>query len=122
MRRKVDGWARKALRQQIEIFGEDQVSLDSLWRAVASPSGHDPRSWADTAAPLLAGFATYCRRLDGETVADADPAPLLWIWRDGSKDPWFTGDVMTHEFIAWAYASYLDELQRIEPAACVAGP
>ncbi len=124
MRRKVDGWAKKALKQQIEIFGEDQVSLDSLWRAVASPCGHDPRSWADMANPLLAGFATYRRRLQGETDTDtdSDTTPLLWIWREGSKDPWLTGDVMTHEFIAWAYASYLDELSRTAPATCVAGP
>ena len=37
MTTKTSGWARTALRQQIEIFGEDQVSLDSLWRSVDSP-------------------------------------------------------------------------------------
>ena len=32
----------------------------------------------------------------------------MWIWEDESKDPWRTGDLMSHEFIAWAYATYLD--------------
>ena len=29
------GWAKLALRQQVEIFGGDHVSLDSLWRRSA---------------------------------------------------------------------------------------
>ncbi len=105
-----ESWARTILRQQVEIFGEEQVSLDSLWRAVGSPRGHDPRRWAELAAPLLAGYATYLGRLDGETDRAADPSRSLWIWRDDSKDPWRTGDLMTHELIASAYASYLDGL------------
>ena len=107
---KTNGWARSALRQQVEIFGEDQLSLDSLWRAVASPSGHDPRRWSELAAPLLAGFSIYLDRLDGEVDSTADPSRLLWIWKDESKDPWRTGDLMSHQFIAWAYATYLDAL------------
>ena len=59
MRIEKIGWARLALRQQVEIFGGDQVSLDSLWRSVASPAGHDPRSWSELAAPLLSGFSAY---------------------------------------------------------------
>lgn len=110
MGKKADGWARTALKQQVEIFGEDQVSLDSLWRSVASPSGHDPKHWSDLAAPLLSGFSAYLTRLDGDSDATADPSRTLWIWRDDSKDPWHTGDLMTHEFIARAYATYLDEL------------
>ncbi len=102
------GWARLALRQQVEIFGGHQVSLDSLWRAVASPDGHDPRRWSELAAPLLAGFSTYLERLDGETESTAGPVRLLWIWEDESKDPWRTGDLMSPEFIAWTYATYLD--------------
>jgi hypothetical protein len=107
-----DGWARTALKQQLEIFGEPQVSLDSLWRAVASPSGHDPRRWSDLAAPLVSGFAAYLNRIDGERDAESagDPSRILWVWNDESKDPWHTGDLMSHEFIAWAYASYLDVL------------
>jgi hypothetical protein len=110
MRDRTDGWARRALKQQLEIFGEDQVSLDSLWRAVASPSGHDPRFWADLAAPLLSGFSAYLIRLDGDLDAASERSRLLWIWKDDSKDPWHTGDLMSHEFIAWAYATYLDAL------------
>ena len=102
------GWARLALRQQVEIFGGDQVSLDSLWRAVASPGGHDPRRWSELAAPLLSGFSAYLDRLEGAEDSTAGPARLLWIWRDESKDPWHTGDLMSHEFIAWTYATYLD--------------
>jgi hypothetical protein len=110
MSRKANGWARTALKQQVEIFGEEQVSLDSLWRAVASPPGHDPRHWSGLAAPLLSGFSAYLSRLTGDDESTADPSRMLWIWRDSSKDPWHTGDLMTHEFIAWAYATYLDDL------------
>jgi hypothetical protein len=105
-----DGWARTALKQQLEIFGEHQVSLDSLWRAVASPSGHDPRRWSDLAAPLVSGFAAYLDRIDGDAESPGDPSRILWVWKDESKDPWHTGDLMSHEFIALAYASYLDVL------------
>jgi hypothetical protein len=108
MRVEKIGWARLALKQQVEIFGGDQVSLDSLWRSVASPAGHDPRRWVDLAAPLLAGFSTYLERLNDERHATADPSRLMWIWDDESKDPWRTGDLMSREFIAWVYATYLD--------------
>jgi hypothetical protein len=110
MTRNTNSWARTALKQQVEIFGEDQVSLDSLWRAVASPSGHDPRRWSDLAAPLLSGFAAYLNRVEGDAESTADPSRMLWVWKDASKDPWHTGDLMTHDFIAWAYATYLDDL------------
>ncbi len=105
---KTIGWARLALRQQVEIFGGDQVSLDSLWRAVASPAGHDPRRWSELAAPLLSGFSAYLDRLEGTDDSAGSSSRLLWIWRDESKDPWHTGDLMSHEFIAWTYATYLD--------------
>jgi hypothetical protein len=103
------GWARLALRQQVEIFGGYQVSLDSLWRSVASPAGHDPHGWSELAAPLLAGFSAYLLRLGGDSVSTVNSSRLMWTWDDESKDPWRTGDLMTHEFIAWAYATYLDE-------------
>jgi len=102
------GWARLALRQQVEFFGGDQVSLDSLWRSVASPAGHDPHTWSELAAPLLSGFSTYLDRLNGHTESTAGRSRLLWVWEDESKDPWRTGDLMSHEFIAWTYATYLD--------------
>jgi hypothetical protein len=98
-----------ALKQQVEIFGGAQVSLDSLWRAVACPAGHDPRAWSALAAPLLGGFASYIAALDGAPAHAADASRLLWTWEDESKDPWLTGDVMGEEFIAWAYAIYLDK-------------
>ena len=64
MRSETIGLARLAVRQQVEIFGGDQVSLSSLWRAVGSPAGHDPERWAELAAPLLAGFTAYLDRLE----------------------------------------------------------
>jgi len=108
MRIETIGWARLALRQQVEIFGGDQVSLESLWRAVGSPAGHDPRQWSELAAPLLSGFSAYLARLEGGALATDTLTRLLWIWEDESKDPWRTGDLMSHEFIAWTYATYLD--------------
>jgi hypothetical protein len=101
-------WARLALKQQVEFFGGDQVSLDSLWRSWGSPADHDPRAWSGLAAPLISGFSGYLGNLDGDGRS-ADVSRLLWIWEDESKDPWRTGDLMSHEFIAWAYATYLDE-------------
>ncbi len=108
MRIKTIGWARLALKQQVEIFGGDQVSLDSLWRAAERPEGHDPRSWSELASPLLSGFATYLGKLGDGSRRAPDSSGLLWIWEDDSKDPWHTGDLMAEEFIAWAYATYLD--------------
>jgi hypothetical protein len=109
------GWARLALRQQVEIFGGDQVSLDSLWRAAASPAGHDPRRWSELAAPLLSGFSAYLDRLGAGADSLTGPQELLWIWQEESKDPWRTGDLMSHEFIAWAYATYLDNRSSGQP-------
>jgi hypothetical protein len=102
------GWARLALRQQVEFFGGAQVSLDSLWRSVASPAGHDPRRWSELAAPLLSGYSSYLDRLEGESEKPVNPSRPVWVWEDESKDPWRTGDLMSHEFIAWIYAAYLD--------------
>ncbi len=102
------GWARLALRQQVEFFGGDQVSLDSLWRSVGSPAGHDPQRWSELAAPLLSGFSTYLDRVYQGTESKPGSARLVWIWDEESKDPWRTGDHMSHEFIAWTYATYLD--------------
>ena len=88
MRIKTIGWARLALKQQVEIFGGDQVSLDSLWRAAESPEGRDPRTWSELASPLLLGFASYLGKLDGCSKTSADPSRLLWNWEDDSKRPW----------------------------------
>ncbi len=108
MATRTTGWARLALRQQVEIFGGDQVSLDSLWRAAARPPGHDPSSWRALAGPFLSGLASYLSKIDGRPGGVADAARLVWIWDDESKDPWLTGDLMSDEFVAWAYALYLD--------------
>lgn len=111
------GSAGLALKRQVEIFGGAQVSLDSLWRAVASPDGHDPRTWSVLAEPLLVGFATYISKLGGATRAELHASRLLWAWEDESKDPWLTGDLMSDEFIAWAYAIYLDTRRNAQPRA-----
>ena len=109
MRVETLGLARLAVRQQVEIFGGNQVSLNSLWRTVGSPEGHDPDRWAELAAPLLAGFSTYLDRLENDGgLPGGGSSRLLWIWEDESKDPWRTGDLMSHELIAWVYASHLD--------------
>jgi hypothetical protein len=108
MRIETIGLARLAVRQQVEIFGGDQVSLNSLWRAVGSPEGHDPDRWAELAAPLLAGFSAYLYRLESLGRSPAGSSRPLWIWEDESKDPWHTGDLMSHELIASVYASHLD--------------
>jgi hypothetical protein len=108
MRSETIGLARLAVRQQVEIFGGDQVSLSSLWRAVGSPDGRDPERWVELAAPLLAGFTAYLDRLENVRAASSAAARLLWTWEDESKDPWLTGDLMSHELIAWVYASHLD--------------
>jgi len=108
MRIETLGLARLAVRQQIEIFGGDQVSLNSLWRAVGSPAGHDPDRWSEVAAPLLAGFSSYLDQLESFDGSSTGSSRLLWIWEDESKDPWRTGDLMSNELIAWVYASHLD--------------
>jgi hypothetical protein len=115
MSTRVSDLARSALRQQVELLGSGQVSLDSLWRAWGSPHGHDPRRWSELSAPLLAGFAAYLANLS-RLEPGADEETLLWIWREESKDPWRSGDTMSHEFIAWAYATYLDDHLGRRPA------
>ena len=113
MRSETIGLARLAVRQQVEIFGGDQVSLNSLWRAVGSPAGHDPERWAEVAAPLLAGFSAYLDRLESIGGSPAPATRLLWTWEDESKDPWCTGDLMSHELIALVYASHLDSRREL---------
>jgi hypothetical protein len=108
MRSETIGLARLAVRQQVEIFGGDQVSLSSLWRAVGSPRGREPEQWAELAAPLLAGFTAYLDRLENLGDSSSGSSRGLWTWEDESKDPWLTGDLMSHELIALVYASHLD--------------
>ena len=110
------GLARLAVRQQVEIFGAEQVSLNSLWRAVGSPAGQEPERWAEVAAPLLAGFAAYLERLETIGGSPAGGTRSLWTWEEDSKDPWHTGDVMSHELIALVYASHLDSRRENRPS------
>jgi hypothetical protein len=53
-------------------------------------------------------LASYLRTLDGRSDGAADASRLVWTWDDESKDPWLTGDLMSDEFVAAAYAAYLD--------------
>jgi hypothetical protein len=108
MRSETIGLARLAVRQQVEIFGADQVSLNSLWRAVGSPAGQEPEKWAEIAATLLSGFSAYLDRLESIGGTPGSGTRPLWTWEDESKDPWCTGDLMSHELIALVYASHLD--------------
>ncbi len=56
---------------------------------------------------MLSGFAAYLANLESRDRAP-EGSQLLWVWREDTKDPWHSGDMMSHEFIAWAYATYLD--------------
>lgn len=107
------GGAGFALRQQVEIFGHEAVSLSSLWRAVGSPRGRDPGAWALLAQPLIAGFARY--------RADLDPdfdRPVVWTWDGEDGEPWHAGDLMGLGELAGLYAAYLDAGSRVlDPAA-----
>jgi hypothetical protein len=101
--------AEVVLRQQVEIFGKDCVSLDSLWRAVGEPGGFEPRAWASLAEPLLAGFRRYLAKRESGHVIPSDDQPVLWTWDAQDSEPWRAGDLMTNDWIARVYASYLDE-------------
>ena len=81
MSTKIANLARLALRQQVEFLGDGQVSLDSLWRAWGSPAGHDPRRWAELAAPLLGGFAAYLANLESGDRAPEEDATALGLAR-----------------------------------------
>ena len=109
MRSETIGLARLAVRQQVEIFGGDQVSLSSLWRAVGSPrQGTIPTAgpkWRPRFWPVFRAISTSSRAFGG---LRPPRSRRLWIWEDESKDPWRTGDLMSHELIAWVYASHLD--------------
>jgi hypothetical protein len=105
MARDVFGSAGFSLRQQVEIFGRDGVSLTSLWRAVGRPRGHDPRAWTLLAQPLIAGYARYLTDLD----PDAN-RPVVWVWNGDDGEPWRSGDLMSRGDLAQVYAAYLDAI------------
>src|SRR5262245_15765507 len=106
---KTEGPAGVALAQQVEIFGRDQVSLDSLWRASGCPQGLEPRTWIELARPLLQGFDSHLVNLLGDRGRKNEPStqPLIWTWDDETKDPWWTGDLMTNGLLASVYAAFL---------------
>ena len=111
MRSETIGLARLAARQQVEIFGGDQVSLSSLWRAVGSPERNRPRTLGRSRRAPAFRFLCLSRpaRERLGVFRASDSARSVWIWEDESKDPWLTGDLMSHELIAWVYASHLDK-------------
>jgi hypothetical protein len=112
MRGIVEG-AGVALRQQVEIFGGDAISLDHLWRSSGSPFGKDPRTWTELASPLIAGFAAYLTRVAGpRPAARGEQQPLIWEWSASDSDPWRRGDLMSIYLLARIYAAFLDQGER----------
>ena len=102
------GVAFSELRQQVEIFGESGISLDSLWRASGEPAGADPRSWAVLAEPMLAGLGDYLANLHRRRVIPRADPTVLWTWSAESSEPWRTGDLMSNAWVARLYAEFLD--------------
>ena len=95
------------LEQQIELFGPQAVSLDSLWRAAGSPPGQRPRKWLAEAVPLIAGFLRYLSAVPGRPVVARDVSDLVRSWSGEDSEPWRRGDILTHELLARVYAAYL---------------
>jgi hypothetical protein len=103
MTRELDRVAGTSLRQQLEIFGDEGVSLHSLWRAVGRPGGRDPRSWSLLAAPLIGGYARYLAK-----IRPGSDRPVVWVWNGDDGEPWRVGDLMCLGGLAHLYAAYLD--------------
>jgi hypothetical protein len=96
------------LKQQIDHFGPEAVSLDSLWRAAGSPTDQSPRKWLAQAVPLIAGFLRYHTSVPGRPIKANNVTDLVLSWRGDSSEPWRTGDILTHELLARVYAAYLE--------------
>jgi hypothetical protein len=96
------------LEQQIDLFGPEAVSLDSLWRAAGSPSDQSPRRWLAQAVPLIAGFLRYHTSVPGRPIKANNVSDLVWSWNGENSEPWRTGDFLTHELLARVYAAYLE--------------
>ena len=114
------GLAQAVLEQQVEIFEDRGISLDSLWRAVGCPAGREPRAWVELADPLIAGYAGYLGHLASGAGHRSGEIPVVWVWDAEDGDPWRAGDLMTVGIIARAYADYLDAGTR--PGAVADGP
>lgn len=102
------GLAVATLKQQVEIFGSETISLDSLWRAAGRPTGKDPRTWTALASPVVRGLDDYRAQLARVAGCPREDRPLVWQWDAHDGDPWRTGDLMTAGLIAQLYADYLD--------------
>lgn len=109
IRTNVSGPAAQALAQQVEFFGGSRISLSSLWRVAGSPTGHDPRNWVRLAGPLVDGYGTYRTKLGPANADEPGAERVVWTWDGESKDPWHAGDLMSEQFVAMAYAIYLDK-------------
>jgi hypothetical protein len=96
------------LSQQVELFGPDAVSLDSLWRAAGSPQDQSPRKWLAQAVPLITGYLRYYLSVPGRPVRANNVSDLIWSWSGDDGDPWHRGDILTHELLARVYAAYLE--------------
>ena len=96
------------LNQQIDLFGPDGVSLDSLWRAAGSPDDQSPRKWLAQAVPLIAGYLRYYNSVPGRPIRATNVSDLLRSWNGDDGDPWHQGDILTHELLARVYAAYLE--------------
>jgi hypothetical protein len=96
------------LRQQIELIGPGEVSLDSLWRAAGSPTDQSPRKWVALAVPLIAGLIRYFQAVPGRPIEVDDVTDLLRVWNGEKSEPWHQGDLVAHELLARAYAAYLE--------------
>ena len=62
----------------------------------------------ESAVPLIAGFRHYLENLPGRGDDIGDGGKLLWVCNGEDSEPWRTGEVMTHEFLARVYTAYLD--------------
>jgi hypothetical protein len=96
------------LEQQIDLFGAEAVSLDSLWRAAGSPTDESPREWLAQAVPLIAGFLRYQTSVPGRPIKANNVTDLVWSWHGENSEPWRTGDLLAHELLARVYAAYLE--------------
>jgi hypothetical protein len=95
------------LEQQVDLFGPDAVSLDSLWRAAGSPVDQSPRKWLAQAVPLIAGLLRYYATVPGRPIRANSVSDLVWSWNGEDSDPWLGGDILTHELLARVYAAFL---------------
>ena len=67
---KTIGLARLALKQQVEFFGGDQVSLDSLWRAVGEPGRPRPPDLVGAGGPAALRIRRLSRQPRRRTELD----------------------------------------------------